>query len=161
MAKVRTFAWSGPHLKKHLERLIHACVPDDAHAMLGLVLRQDGGAPGPLPAPFHLVGKTSRWPGTRGPRATVWIARRSDCSSFISAIEQARACGAEDPFLWIPSKDHKPFARLATSEHDGTAWTTLPEAEDDREDTLLAEGFSLDRPEVPAWLEVNTAWKIA
>jgi hypothetical protein len=159
MAKIRTFAWSGAHLKKHLERLVRACVPDDGAVLLGVALRQERGV-GPLPGPFQAAGKASRWPGSRGARGTIWIARRSDCSSVAQALDLARHHGAEDPFFWLPSRDGKQFARLATSDHDGTAWTTLPEDEDHREGALLAEGFSLDRPEAPAWLEVNAAWRL-
>lgn len=71
--------------------------------LVGLVLRQDRNLPGPLPAPFSQVGKTSRWPGTRGHRATVWVARHGALAPLSAALEEAHRCGAEDPFFWIPS----------------------------------------------------------
>ena len=157
MARIRTFTWSGPHLSKHLDRLIRACVPDDDRVLLGVALPQEWGS-GPLPAPFHPVGKASRWPGTRGTRATIWIAPQGDRNAIPRTLDLARSHGATDPFFWLPSRDGKQYARLATSERDGTAWATLPEEEDHREDDLLTEGFSLDRPEAPAWLEVSSSW---
>jgi hypothetical protein len=160
MGKIRTFAWSGPHLRKHLERLARACLPEDERMLVGLVLRHDRNLPGPLPAPFSLVGKTSRWPGTRGHRATVWVAHHHTLSPLAAALDQAHHCGAEDPFFWNPSRDGKQFARLATSEYEGVVWATLPEDDNAREPSLLAAGFTLDRAEAPGWLEVNSAWKL-
>ncbi|MCS6902112.1 MAG: hypothetical protein NZX77_20400 [Polyangiaceae bacterium] len=159
MARIRTFVWSGPHLLKRLDRLILACVPDDERVLLGVALRHEQGS-GPLPTPFHPVGTSSRWPGTRGTRATIWITRVGERSSLPRTLELARRHGARDPFFWLPSKDGKSYARLATSEHNGTAWTTLPEEENYREGALLAEGFSLACAEAPTWLEVQTSWKI-